>query len=617
MKSIFRCAILSLLFLAMIQPVTAQEKSAVEEKKVTATAKAESNSEEEKEEDKPGLRQINLSGTYVDLKSPASFNPAQLIAGGGPSQSSFFKLIDFIDDLADDEDFDYVVMDLSAPFSMNSSQLDQFSRHMKKLTEAKKTYAWLENAGNASLCVAACCDKVFMADFGGIDMPSNSMQSMFFGDAFDLLGVEASVVRAGNFKGAVEPFQNAKMSSHLRQHNLDMLTSLNDTLVERIARARGLKKSDVRELQKRRVIIPDEAVDAGLVDALAPYGSMRETIESDIAEEVDWVTAKKASKKNMSFFQLMSDVMSGPSGSRKFKKNTIAVIHLSGAIVDGKRKSPGSIVSGPTVSMIEGLAKEERIQGAVVRINSPGGSATASEAIRQALLKLAEAKPTVVSMGSVAASGGYWVSCIGTPVYAERGTITGSIGVFSMKVSAGALMRRVGIHMENITLDDSSNITALDRPWSEGDVGRLQKTIDLVYDRFLGLVSDARDIPVDQLQELAGGRVWSGAQAIERNLVDHIGGLDDCIALIAKKADLGDKYSVAHRPLSGGGLDLGSLLGGGGDEEIWSSLPVATIKWLQRSGFQLKQTRMLLNDSLNNRGIPTVWLLTPFEFSIK
>lgn len=617
MKSIFRCAILSLLFLAMIQPVTAQEKSAVEEKKVTATAKAESNSEEEKEEDKPGLRQINLSGTYVDLKSPASFNPAQLIAGGGPSQSSFFKLIDFIDDLADDEDFDYVVMDLSAPFSMNSSQLDQFSRHMKKLTEAKKTYAWLENAGNASLCVAACCDKVFMADFGGIDMPSNSMQSMFFGDAFDLLGVEASVVRAGNFKGAVEPFQNAKMSSHLRQHNLDMLTSLNDTLVERIARARGLKKSDVRELQKRRVIIPDEAVDAGLVDALAPYGSMRETIESDIAEEVDWVTAKKASKKNMSFFQLMSDVMSGPSGSRKFKKNTIAVIHLSGAIVDGKRKSPGSIVSGPTVSMIEGLAKEERIQGAVVRINSPGGSATASEAIRQALLKLAEAKPTVVSMGSVAASGGYWVSCIGTPVYAERGTITGSIGVFSMKVSAGALMRRVGIHMENITLDDSSNITALDRPWSEGDVGRLQKTIDLVYDRFLGLVSDARDIPVDQLQELAGGRVWSGAQAIERNLVDHIGGLDDCIALIAKKVDLGDKYSVAHRPLSGGGLDLGSLLGGGGDEEIWSSLPVATIKWLQRSGFQLKQTRMLLNDSLNNRGIPTVWLLTPFEFSIK
>ena len=393
--SIIRWAALSFLLLLFVQPLSGQEKSeATEEKSASEVpSKVENDSDaEEEEEDKPGVRQINLSGSYVDLKTPASFNPAQLIAGGGPSQKSFFKLIDFVDELVDDEDFEYVVLDLSAPFSMNSSQLDQFSRHLKKLTEAKKTYAWLENAGNASLCVAACCDKIIMADFGGIDMPSNSMQSMFFGDAFDLLGVQASVVRAGNFKGAVEPFLNAKMSSHLRQHNLEMLTSLNDTLVERIARARGLKKSKVRELQKRRVILPDEAKDAGLVDALAPYGSMQKTIQSDIAEEVDWVTPKKARKKDMSFFQLMSDVMSGPSGSRKFKKNTIAVVHLSGAIGDGKRKSPGSIVSGPTVSMIEGLAKEERVKGAVVRINSPGGSATASEAIRQALLKLAEGK---------------------------------------------------------------------------------------------------------------------------------------------------------------------------------------------------------------------------------
>lgn len=618
--SIIRWAVLSFLLLGCLQPLSGQEKSDTTNDTESAKAKVESKDEGDTaaaEEDKPGVRQISLSGNYVDLKTPASFNPAQLIAGGGPAQKSFFQLIDFIDDLTDDEEFEYVVLDLSAPFSMNSSQLDQLARHMKKLTEAKKTYAWLENAGNASLCVAACCDKVFMADFGGIDMPSNSMQSMFFGDAFDLLGVQASVVRAGNFKGAVEPFLNAKMSSHLRQHNLEMLTSLNDTLVERIARARGIKKSKVRELQKHRVILPGEAVEAGLVDALAPYGSMRKTIESDIAEDVDWVTPKKARKKDMSFFQLMSDVMSGPSGSRKFKKDTIVVVHLSGTIVDGKRKSPGSIVSGPTVTMIEGLAKEERVKGAVIRINSPGGSATASEAIRQALLKLADAKPTVVSMGNVAASGGYWVSCIGTPVYAERGTITGSIGVFSMKVSAGALMRRVGIHMENITLDDSANAFALDQPWSDDDVARLQKTIDMVYDRFLGLVSDARDLPISDLQELAGGRVWSGAQALERNLVDHIGGVDDCISLIAKKAELGEKYSVAHRPLSGGGLDLGSLLGSGGDEEIWSSLPVAAIQWLQRSGFELKQTRLLLNDSLNNHGKPTIWALTPFEFSIK
>ena len=585
--------------------------------KKSSDDKKKDKEEKDKEEILPGLRQINLSGSYVDLVQPASFDPTQLLTGAGVSQKSFFKLIDFIDDLADDDEFDYVLFDLTAPFTMNSSQLDQLSRHMKKLSEAKTTYAWLENANNPSLCVAASCDKVFMADFGGIDMPSNSMQSMFYGDAFDLLGVQASVVRAGNFKGAVEPFVNPQMSKHLRQHYLDMLESLNDTLVDRIARGRGLKKSQVRELQKERVLLAEEALAAGIVDSLEPYGSMQKSIEDDIDEEINWVTPKSAKKKDMSFFQLMGEVMGGQSSSKKFKKNTIAIVHLTGAIVDGKKASPGSIVSGPTVTLIEKLAKEERIKGAVVRINSPGGSATASEAIRQALLKLVEAKPTVVSMGNVAASGGYWVSCIGTPVFAERGTITGSIGVFSLKVSAGALMRRIGIHMENITLDAAANAFAMDQPWSEEDSRRMQKMIDMVYDRFLSLVSDARGISVEDLADLAGGRVWSGAQALEHNLVDHIGGLDDCIAHVAKKAGLGEDYSIAHRPVSKSGLDISSLLGGGDNEEIYSNLPKTAIKWLQKSGIDLRQTRLILGDAIGNQGKPTAWALVPFEMSIK
>ena len=602
---------------AICQEAAHKGKSAKQEQKEDSATDNEGEEEKESEKKLPGVRQINLSGNYVDLVQPASFDPTALLMGGGASQKSFFKLLDFIDEIAEDDEFDYVVFDLSAPFSMNSSQLDQLSRHLKKLTESKQTYAWLENAGNTALCVASCCDKVLLCDFGGIDMPSNSMQSMFFGDAFDLLGVQASVVRAGNFKGAVEPFLNAKMSSHLRHHNLEMLHSLNDTLVDRIARGRGLKKSQVRELQKERMLISQEALESGLVDKLAPYGSMQESIESDIGEEINWVTPKAAKKKDMSFFQLMTDIMAGPSSSRKFKKNTIAVVHLTGAIIDGKKPSPGSIVSGPTVTLIEQLAKEERVKGAVVRINSPGGSATASEAIRQALLKLAEAKPTVVSMGNVAASGGYWISCIGTPVFAERGTITGSIGVFSLKVSAGALMRRIGVHMENITLDDSANAFSMDRPWSEDDVRRMQKTIDMVYDKFLDLVSDSRDIPVDKLHDLAGGRVWSGSQALDRNLVDHIGGVDDCIALIAKKAELGDEYSIAHRPVAKSGLDISSLLGSGGDEEILASLPGTAIRWLQKSGIHLKQTRLILNDAISNDGKPTTWALIPFEMSIK
>ena len=623
LRSLFPIVALAILVLA--NPVIGQQEEETREKvqkvkKATDKSKEAASTKKEKkqkqqEEKQPALRLINLAGNYADHPQGASFDPMQLLTGGIASQKSFYKLTKFIDELAEDDDYDYVLFDLSAPFAMNSVQLDELSRHMEKLSDAKKTYAWLENAGNAAICVAACCDKVFMADFGGIDMPSNSMQSMFFGDAFNLFGVQASVVRAGNFKGAVEPYLNAKMSSHLRDHNLEMLKSLNDTLVARISRARGIKKSAVRELQKERMLLGNEAVAAGLVDALAPYGSMRETIGDDIGGEFKWVTPKKANKKDMSFFQLMGEIMAGPSSS-KFKKNSIAVVHMSGMIVDGKKKKPGSLVSGPTVALIEKLASEERVKGVVVRINSPGGSATASEAIRQALLKLAKAKPTVVSMGGVAASGGYWISCIDTPVFAERGTVTGSIGVFSMKISAGALMRRLGVHIENIVLDDAANAFAMDQSWDDADVGRMQKMIDMVYDRFLSMVSDSRDISVDELQELAGGRVWTGAQALERNLVDHIGGLDDCLALIAKKADLGDDYSVAHRPLVSAGLDISSLMGGK-DEEIFSSLPAMAIRAMERGGLQLKQTRMILNDAMNQTGKPTVWLLGPSEFSIK
>ena len=267
--------------------------------------------------------------------------------------------------------------------------------------------------------------------------------------------------------------------------------------------------------------------------------------------------------------------------------------------------------------MIEKLTEEEKVQGAVIRINSPGGSATASEAIRQALAKLAKKKPTVISMGNMAASGGYWVSCIDVPIYAEKGTLTGSIGVFSMKLSAGALLRRVGVHLESITLDDSAGVFSLDRQWSDKDNEMLQETIDLFYDRFLELVGDSRGMKIEKLRKLAGVRVWSGSQAKRNGLVDELGGLDDCLALIAKKAKLGDDYHVVHRPIPRSGLDLSELFSTGGEEEIWGGgVSKVALGLLQQRGISLHLTKMLLTDGFTSSGKPTVWLMNPCEFSI-
>lgn len=588
------------------------------EKKKEAEAKAKA------EAAKLQVQLVTLGGTYEDIVGANEFDPTSLLVGGSPGKRrNFYKLCELLDEIAGNAKIHSVVIDLSdADLGLNLAQLDELLRRLGALRKAgKKVGAWLESAESAHLAVAAGCDHVAMADLGGVDMPSKTMQSYFYRDAMDLLGLKASVVRAGNFKGAVEPYVNSAMSEHLRHHYQEMLSSMNDAQVSMIARGRGLTTEKVRELQKQRLFIPAEALAAGLVDELAPFGTMRATMNRWIGGETSWVEAAAKPKKEMSVFELMGKVMSGggPDKATKVSETSIAVMHLSGAIADGKKESPGSIVSGPTVKAIQEISRDDKIKGVVVRINSPGGSATASEAIRQALVELSKKKPTVVSMGDMAASGGYWVACLGVPVYAERGTLTGSIGVFSMKISYGSLLKRVGLHVENIALDEAASAFAPDRGWNEDDQAKLQKTIDDVYGRFLKLVSDSRGIPIEKLQDLAGGRVWSGSQAKAAGLVDEIGGLDDCLAAVAKKAGV-EKYEIVHRPNVSAGLDLSMLFG---DPDASTGLEVLGVSrealaMLRQRGLRTGVIDVFLREALGGAsGRPTIWALAPDDFSIR
>lgn len=581
----------------------------------------------EKVPPKKQLRTIALSGSYEDFVQPPSLDPTALLLGGGVGKSkSFFRLCDYLQEIGDEENLAYVLFDLSdTAIEMNSAQLDELSRRLEKLkAKGKKTIAWLENASNAHLAIAACCDEIIMADFGGVDMPSSSLETMFYREVMDLVGVKASVVRAGDFKGAVEPYTNTTMSEHLKSHYVAMLDSINTAQVSRIAKGRGLTTAAVRELQKKRMLLPAEALAAGLVTKLAPYGSMKSTIQDSIGKEFEWTMPKAKPKRELSLFEIMSKAMAGPKEVARTKDDSIAVLHLSGAIVDGKETSPGEIVAGPMVKTIEELIQDERIKGVVVRVNSPGGSATASEAIRQALDELARKKPVVFSMGEVAASGGYWVSCIGQPIYAERATITGSIGVFSLKLSIGSLLRRVGVHVESVLLDESAASNAIDRAWSESEVANMQRFIDDVYERFIKLASQSRNIPSEKLKTLAGGRVWSGEQAKTHGLIDEIGGLDDCIAAVAKKANV-EKYKVISRPDAPSGFDLFRLLDESANNDI-AAEHVGVLKTLEQNllgvlaqrGFRLDTTRALLNSALKTSpGRPEIWALMPQELRIR
>ena len=578
----------------------------------------------EKPPAKKQLRHIALSGSYDDLMQPASLDPTSLILGQGPVKSkSFFRLCEYLQEMGEEANLTHVLFDLSdSAIGFNSAQLDELTRRIATLkAKGKKTLAWLEDAGNVQLAIAVCCDEVIMADFGGVDMPSSALETMFYRDAMDLVGVKASVVRAGDFKGAVEPYTNPVMSEHLKGHYLAMLESINAAQVSRIAKGRGLTTASVRELQKKRIHLPAEALAAGLVTKLAPYGSMKSTIQGAIGTEIDWTKPKTKPKREISIFEIMSKAMAGPKENTKLKDDSIAILHLSGAIVDGKEASPGSIVAGPMVKSIDELIQDDRVKGVVVRVNSPGGSATASEAIRQALDELARKKPVVVSMGEMAASGGYWVSCIGQPIYAERGTITGSIGVFSLKLSLGSLLRRVGV--ESVTLDESAASNAIDRAWSDAEIQNMQRFIDEVYDRFLKLASKSRNIPIEKLKTLAGGRVWSGDQAKQHGLIDEIGGVDDCISVVAKKAKT-EKYKVIHRPEVSTSFDLFRVLDESNSSDIaieqsgvLQSLEQKLLSIFSQRGFRLDSTRVLLRSAWQSTsGKPAIWALMPQEMRV-
>lgn len=604
----------------------AKKEPAVEatEKPVEKSRTRERN--KEKAPAKKQLRLITLSGAYEDQLLPVSLDPTSLLlGGGGMKRKGFFKLCDYLDEVADEEIVTHVVFDLSdSNLSFNPAQLDELARRMAKFkAKGKKTFAWLENASNSHLSIASSCDEVVMTDFGGVDMPSSSLESMFYRDAMDLVGIKASVVRAGDFKGAVEPYTNPVMSDHLRQHYLAMLESINQSQVSRIAKGRGLTHAAVRELQKKRMLLPSEALAAGLVSKLAPYGSMKKTITDLVGTEVEWTKPKSKPKKEMSFFEFMSKAMAGPRETAKIKDDSIAILHLSGTIVDGKEDSPGQIVSGPMVKAINELTNEDHIKGVVVRINSPGGSATASEAIRQALDELAKKKPIVISMGEMAASGGYWVTCIGQPIYAEHGTITGSIGVFSLKLSMGSLFRRLGVHVESIAIDESAASDAINHAWSDSEIANMQRFIDDVYDRFLKLASTSRNIPVEKLQTLAGGRVWSGDQAKQHGLIDEIGGVDDCLAVLSKKTSLA-KYKVVHRPEVPSGFDLFRMLEEPDESDIGidtanpiKNLELQLVRMMAERGFKWNTTRLLFESAMKNDAKPGIWALVPQEFRVR
>ena len=400
----------------------------------------------------------------------------------------------------------------------------------------KPVKAYFDEAGTEEMYLASVADEIVLNPFGLVVMPGLASEPMFYGAAFEKWGVGVQVTRSGKYKGAVEPFIRQNLSAENREQLSALLGDLWGVLSGDIAEARGMKLEALHALvDAEGLITPESAQKAGLVTAVAYRDEMLKQLREETGAEAG------EPFKQIAFADYLKHV-SAPSGD-----GTVAIVYAEGEIVDGEGYE-GEIGGSAFARELRSLREDEDIAAVVLRVNSPGGSASAAEEMLRELRLLRETKPVVVSMGSYAASGGYWISAFADRIFTEAATVTGSIGVFGVQFDVEKLAASVGLTWDRVQTSDKAGMLTAARPKSASELAVFQRLVDYTYDQFLERVAEGRSLEKSRVHEIAQGRVWSGAQAVKIGLADELGGLDAAVAHAAKLAKIEGEPSLYEYP---------------------------------------------------------------------
>lgn len=386
--------------------------------------------------------------------------------------------------------------------------------------------------------VASIADKVYVNPQGTIDFRGLASSTMFYKDLLDKVGVEMQIVKVGTFKSAVEPYFLNKMSDPNRLQVTSYLGSIYSTFIDEIAASRNIAADSLRAIANDyRVRDADDAVKYKLADAKLYkdelLSDLRKRLKISEKDEISFVSLLDYNKKNKG----------DASGSE------IAVLYAAGEIVDGEGTGPGQIGGDKFSRELRKLREDDAVKAVVLRVNSPGGSALASDIIWREVILTKKVKPVIVSMGDLAASGGYYISAAADSIFAEPTTITGSIGVFGVIPNFQNLMNnKIGVHYDGVKTGKFADLTtSFDRPLTAEERDIIQREVDKVYATFTKVVADGRKLSVADVDSIGQGRVWTGAQGVNNKLVDRLGSLNAAIQAAAKKANL-SKYKVSQYP---------------------------------------------------------------------
>jgi len=479
--------------------------------------------------------------------------------GGSASRLTLYEVVNAIDQAAKDNK-------IVAIYMSGSLQTDNAASGYAALCEVrqalerfkasgKKIYAYLDEPTVKDYYLSSVANEISLNPFGTLSINGLAAESFYLRDALQKYGVGVQVTRVGKYKSYVEMFTENHMSDADREQLTQLLGGIWNVVEGDLAASRKLPLADFKKLANDPgVFVAQDALKDKLVDKLGYLDEIIDKLKDvgayDDANDTFYQVALSTYAERLQ----NKHIQAGKDASKS--TDQIALVYAEGEIVDGGGGSD-NIGGDDLSSTLREVRGDDSVKAVVLRVNSPGGSVLASEVIQREIRKLREAKkPVVVSMGTYAASGGYWISTYGDYIFAEPTTVTGSIGVFGVKFNIKDIANEHGIAFDGVKTATFADLDTMTRPWSPDEQKLAQTLVDNIYDQFIGKVAEGRKLKVDQVQDIAQGRVWTGADAKTLGLVDAMGGLGDAIKKAAELAKLKDKsWNLQEYPEKQSALD--------------------------------------------------------------
>lgn len=490
---------------------------------------------------------LNPKGAVVEQLSG---DPLDRILSQGEPEVLLKDLMDAIDEAKNDRRIKALVLDLDDLGGVGMSKLLDLKSALTEFKKSgKKIVAAADDFSQEAYFLAAQADEVYLHPMGMVLLTGFGRYVTYYKEGLDRLGLEVHIFRVGEYKSAVEPFMRDSMSEEAKQANLAYLEDMWKIWLKEAAEGRKLKVEQLEDyidrfkdlIAENRGRAAQMALNARLVDKVANRDEVRERLISLVGEDKQTHDFRK-----IAFADYLKALGRDRFG-QKARGNVVGVVVARGEIFDGTR-APGAIGGDSTAALIRKARMDDSVKAIVLRVDSPGGSAFASEVIRRECAMTRKAgKPIVVSMGSVAASGGYWISTASDRILASPATITGSIGIFGLFPTYDKpLAKYLGMHVDGVGTTPLTGALRMDLPYDPRAGEIIQQIINRGYEDFLERVAEARKMDRDAVDKIARGRVWSGEDALGIGLVDQLGGLPDAVSAAAELAKLGTDFKVRY-----------------------------------------------------------------------